>query len=85
MRAWLARAGKAGEREQWAVATGHTGGGFGGVADLSDATTRDEVLAAVVVAEPDAKDQAARNFTAQLWALRGRIGIGGTSGRCTGW
>lgn len=76
MRAWLVRAGRAGERERWALATGRTGGGFGGVADLSGAATRDEVLAAVVAAKPDAKEQAARNFTAQLWALRGRIEVG---------
>ena len=66
MRTWLVRAGKAGERERWALTTGHTGGGFGGVADLSGATTRDAVLDAVLVAKPDAKDQAARNITAQL-------------------
>ncbi|MEU4767673.1 restriction endonuclease [Actinosynnema sp. NPDC023794] len=73
---WLVRAGKAGERERWALTTGHTGGGFGGVVDLSGAATRDAVLDEVLVAKPDAKDQAARNFTAQLWALRERISVG---------
>ncbi|XVS61869.1 restriction endonuclease [Actinosynnema sp. CA-299493] len=76
MRAWLARAGKAGERERWALTTGHTGGGFGDVADLSGASTREAVLEAVLAAVPEAKEQAARNFTAQLWALRERIGVG---------
>lgn len=76
MRTWLVRAGKAGERERWALTTGHTGGGFGGVADLSAATTRDAVLDAVLAAKPDVKEQAARNFAAQLWALRDRIAVG---------
>lgn len=76
MRTWLVRAGKAGEREQWALTTGHTGGGYGGVADLGTAASREEVLDAVVAAYPDVKDQAARNFAAQLWALRNRISVG---------
>jgi restriction system protein len=72
----LVRAGKAGEREQWAITTGHTGGGYGGVADLSGAASREAVLDAVITAYPDAKDQAAKNFAAQLWALRHRISVG---------
>ncbi|QTR03995.1 hypothetical protein J7S33_02985, partial [Saccharothrix algeriensis] len=44
--------------------------------DLSGAVTRDAVLDAVLAAKPDAKDQALRNFAAQLWALRERIAVG---------
>lgn len=75
MRAWIARAGRAGERQQWALDNGYTGGGFGEVADLTGATTREAVLAAVVAGVPKASDAAARNFSAQLWALRERMSV----------
>lgn len=42
------------------------------MADLSGAVTREAVFDAVLTA----KDRAAQNFTAQLWELRGRIGVG---------
>ncbi|GAA2690804.1 MULTISPECIES: restriction endonuclease [Actinosynnema] len=76
MRAWLVRAGRGGEREAWALGAGCTGGGFGGVADLGGAVDREAVLAAVRAAKPDAAEQALRNFTAQLWALRSRMAEG---------
>ncbi|MEU4742401.1 hypothetical protein AB0G02_18315 [Actinosynnema sp. NPDC023658] len=46
------------------------------MADLSGASTRKAVPNAVLAAVPEAKEQAARNFAAQLWALRERIGVG---------
>ncbi|ATE55397.1 hypothetical protein [Actinosynnema pretiosum] len=55
---------------------GCTGGGFGGVADLGGAVDREAVLTAVRAAKPDAAEQALRNFTAQLWALRSRMAEG---------
>ncbi len=75
-RAWLIRAGRSGEREQWALSEGVSGGGFHEVADLTGASTRDDVLAAVASAFPSAKDARVRNFAAQLWALRERISVG---------
>ena len=70
MRAWIVRSGKSGEREQWALDKGCTGGGFGEVEDLTDAETRELVSAALERAYPAAKDAAIRTFTSQLWALR---------------
>jgi restriction system protein len=74
--AWLLRAGRAGEREHWALREGVSGGGFHEVADLTPAATRDAVVAAVGAAFPSAKEAKVRNFAAQLWALRERINVG---------
>jgi restriction system protein len=75
-RAWLIRAGRAGERDQFALDTGLAAGGFDEVADLSSATTREMVAALVKAAYPDATDGKINNFTGQLWALRARIAPG---------
>lgn len=75
-RAWLARAGKAGERDAFALELGFAGGGFHEVADLSAATTREAVHDAVMKWFPDATDGKVNNFTGQLWALRSRIEVG---------
>lgn len=74
--AWLIRAGRAGEREQWALTHGVSGGGFAEVADLTPATTRDAVAALVAGAFTGSATATIQNFTAQVWALRERIGVG---------
>jgi len=74
--AWLIRAGRAGEREQWALKNGVSGGGFYEVADLAPAATREDVAARVAGGFPGAADGKLQNFTAQLWALRARISKG---------
>ena len=73
MTAWIVRAGKVGEREDWALRNQIAGAGFHEVADLTGVGTRDAVKAAVLGAYPD--DPAGRqfNFAGQLWALRGTI------------
>lgn len=70
MTSWIVRAGKVGEREDWALQNQIAGGGFQEVGDLTGAGTRDAVKAAVLGAYPD--DPAGRqyNFAGQLWALR---------------
>lgn len=72
-RAWLIRAGRSGEREQWAMTTGVSGGGFGEVADLSSAATRAAELELVAAAHHGESDGKIQNFAAQLWALRDRM------------
>ena len=74
--AWLIRAGKAGEREQWALRNGVSGGGFHEVADLTPADSREAVHATVAAGFQSAKPQTVQTFAAQLWALRGRIAEG---------
>ncbi|WP_368834104.1 restriction endonuclease [Mycobacterium intracellulare] len=76
MTAWMVRAGKSGEREQWAIDRSVTGAGFEEVADLTEAHDREQVQAAAAAAYPQAKPTAVRNFAAQLWALRGRMSKG---------
>jgi len=73
MTAWIVRAGKLGEREDWALQNQIAGVGFHEVGDLTGAATRDAVKAVVLGAYPD--DAAGRqyNFAGQLWALRGSI------------
>lgn len=72
----MVRAGSVGEREQWAITKGVTGAGYGDVASLEDADTREKVLEKVEAGIPGQKIGATRNFAAQLWALRGRMEIG---------
>jgi len=74
--AWLIRAGRAGEREQWALKNSVSGGGFSEVADLTAATSRESVAAQVAAGFPGAIGGRLQTFSAQLWALRGRITIG---------
>ena len=75
-RAWLIRAGRAGERDQFALDSGLASGGFDEVADMSSATTREMVGSLVKAAYPDATEGKINNFTGQLWALRARIAPG---------
>lgn len=76
MKAWLIRAGRKGERDAFALEFGLAGGGFKEVADLTDATSKDEVAARVAAAFPGAKPGRINNFAAQLSALRHRIEMG---------
>lgn len=74
--AWLVRAGKLGEREQWALRNGLVGGGFNEVGDL---TAIDNRARMVELMEQEYKDESAgliRNYAGQLWAFRGKIQIG---------
>lgn len=74
--AWVVRAGKYGEREQWALAQGRAGSGWHEVADLTPCTSRDDVAERVAAAFPELGAAARANYTGQLWALRGRIAVG---------
>lgn len=76
MTAWMVRAGRSGEREQWALEHGVTGAGFEEVPDLTNAPTREQVQETVAAAYPQAKPTAVRNLAAQMWALRDRMSAG---------
>ncbi|RKQ85132.1 restriction system protein [Mycolicibacterium mucogenicum 261Sha1.1M5] len=71
--AWVVRTGKHGERDAWALARGYAGGGWREVPDLSACETREQVAAVVEQSFPGAATGMITNYTAQLWALRGRI------------
>jgi restriction system protein len=70
--AWVMRAGRGGERDDWMLANGYAGGGFKEVADLSAATTREAVTEAIEAGYPGKPKAFVANFTGQLWALRQR-------------
>ena len=71
--AWVVRAGRYGERDDWAWDTGHSGGGWMEVPDLSPFTTRAEIEE--VIADTFGTDSAGKvaGYTGQMWALRHRI------------
>lgn len=73
MTAWIIRAGRYGEREQWALENGLSGIDFHEVADLTPANTKDKVRSAVSAAFPNAPLGRQANFAGQLWALRDSI------------
>lgn len=75
-KAWLTRAGRSGERDEWALSSGCTPGGYGEIPDLSECQSLQDVRDVVAAAMPDEKPQARANYAAQLWALRGRMEIG---------
>jgi len=74
--AWLIRAGRAGEREQWALRNSVSGGGFAEVDDMTHAATRGAVAELALAAYPNQKEGAIPNITGQLWALRERMNVG---------
>ena len=74
--AWVVRSGRYGERDDWALMHGYTGGGWHEVPDLTECTTREEVAGAVAFTFPDASSASAAVQTGQVWAMRGRIAPG---------
>lgn len=75
-KAWVIRAGRNGERDQWALDNGYSGGGWKEFPDLTPYTTREqiaEVTAATLLGAPQGRLNTAAG---QLWALRARIGAG---------
>ncbi|GGT96175.1 restriction endonuclease [Actinomadura citrea] len=74
--AWVVRAGWYGERDQWALEQGWSGGGWREVPDLTDCTTREDLAKVVAATFPTASDGRLNNFIGQMWALRSRIQAG---------
>jgi restriction system protein len=73
LRAWLIRAGGAGEREAFALAAGRAVVGWAAVGDLSDCRTRQDVLEVLCASMPEASDPTLRQHASQLWALVSKI------------
>ena len=76
MRAWLVRAGRHGEREQWALDNSCVVVGWDEIGDLSVAQSRDEVFGLLHDRHPEAAPKTLANHAAQLWAFASRIEIG---------
>lgn len=73
MSVWIVRHGVSGEHEEWALTHSRAAVGFDAVGDLSAATTKEKVRAAVNVAYPADPLGRQSNYSDQLWAVRGVI------------
>ncbi|UQN29222.1 restriction endonuclease [Brachybacterium kimchii] len=74
--AWVIRSGRYGERDEWALENGCSGGGWREVPDLTGATSREDIQVFVDEAYGQDSSKARTNSVSQLWALRGRISVG---------
>ena len=74
--AWLIRAGKSGERDDFNLEHGQAGLGWANIADLTDVSSRRELEAMVRRALPEASNKTVATHTGQLWALRKRVRVG---------
>lgn len=97
MDAWVIRAGRYGERNEWCLANGYAGGGFNEIEDLTACQSRDDVKEIYRRCRPGDKLGRVNTNSAQLWILRNAVKVGdlvvlplksGTRkvalGRCTG-
>lgn len=71
--AWVVRAGKYGERDQWVLAEGRAGTGWVDIPNLTSCNSRDDVAEVVAHARTGVPANTQANYVGQLWALRGRI------------
>src|SRR4051794_37641654 len=76
MRAWLVRAGRHGEREQFAIDNHCAVVGWKELDDLSHVQSRDEMVATLRKTYPEFSDKKLTNHAAQLWAFTSRIAVG---------
>lgn len=74
--AWVIRAGRYGEREQWCLSDAWAGGGWSEVPDLSAVTSRTALANIVDVTYPDDKPAMRSNATGQLSRMRLEIKVG---------
>ncbi|MGI5165723.1 restriction endonuclease [Spirillospora sp. CA-253888] len=75
-KAWVIRAGRYGEREQWALTQKVSGGGWHEIPDLTECGSREDVAKVVGGALPAVTGGKLINIIGQMWALRGRIQVG---------
>jgi restriction system protein len=69
---WTIRAGKQGERTQWAINKGLIGGGWQGIPDLTGVTDKEQLRKIVEEVKGGSKNVVG-NYTGQLWAMTNTI------------
>lgn len=69
MTAWIVRAGKDGQRDDWALQGDQAGGGFNEVPDLTGIHDRQQLKVVVSAAYQGSTAGKISNFVGQLWAL----------------
>ncbi|MDE0699228.1 MAG: hypothetical protein OXH61_00730 [Acidimicrobiaceae bacterium] len=75
-KAWLIRAGKHGEREDFVIENGLAFGGWDGLPDLSGVLSRADMEDTVRQLFPGNSKMSVANYVGQLWALRARVRAG---------
>lgn len=73
MTAWVVRAGRHGENEQYNLDHGRATIGWAGIGDLAGCRTRDDVKALLEAAVPGMSQGRLSNNAGQLWAFRSAI------------
>jgi len=76
MAVWLVRAGRRGERQNWAIENGRAVIGWDNLGDLSQLQTKDAMLDRLREAYPEGQPGKWRNYRGQLWAFAKRIEVG---------
>lgn len=74
--AWLIRAGKSGEREDFNIEHGLASLGWADVPDLRTISSRDELERIIRGGMPGARDKSILTQANQLWTLRSRVRVG---------
>ena len=75
MALWVARAGRHGERESYALSNGAVVVGWEDLPDLSGVTSRDELLPLMLGTYPDDNPNTVKNWETQLWAFTNRFQV----------
>ena len=76
MAVWVARAGRHGEQEQYAMNNGMAVIGWDEVPDVSGTEKRDDLLPLLISIYPDEAENTLKNWETQIWAFSKRIGEG---------
>ena len=73
MSVWLVRAGRNGEREEFALENGVAVIGWDELPGLAQIDSREKLFELMQQSYPDERKMAVANFVGQVWAFRGRI------------
>ena len=73
--AWLIRAGRRGEREEFALEIGVSGGGWGRLPDLTEVPSRHDLETMLRKLSPDWSNRTVGIYVGQLWMLRHHVGV----------
>ena len=76
MAVWMVRAGKSGEREEFALENNVAVIGWDELPDLSPIRSRDDLKALMLTTFPEVKPSMVWNYLGQVWAFRDSIQVG---------
>ena len=74
--AWLIRAGRQGEREEFAIENSVCGGGWGGLPNLTAVSSRLDLERILRGLSPDWSNHTVGNYVGQFWMLRNQVRVG---------